>query len=134
MNEAKAKQIGLNFTGCYNSDKEVVKAEAKRIRKLGFNAYVVTNRASKLSRGQRSGITGWSVYTCERYCAFKSLERLKERKNAIPSRLEQAKIDYQNAVKEIREDETVINDEIAVNNQKLMRIWNSDTRQYESYL
>jgi len=112
MNEQKARAEGLSFTGCYKRDKEVVKEEAKRIRKLGFKARIVTEYANPLSRGQNAGITGWSVYACKRYFANQNLEENKRRKAAIPSRLEKAKADYEEAVRLILSAEAKIDEEI----------------------
>jgi len=120
MNEQKARQEGLSFTGCYERDKESVKEEAKKIRKLGFKARVVTKYANPLSRGQNTGITGWSVYADKKYFASKALEENKKRKEAIPSRLEKAKEDYKAAVQKIKEDEAALEINIAKNNRDLL--------------
>lgn len=60
MTERKARDEGLTFTGFYTSEnKEWSKAEAKRLRGLGFRAFVV----EKYSKGRAgTGRTGWSVW------------------------------------------------------------------------
>ena len=103
MKESQAIEEGLSFTGWYKQIKSETVEEAKRIRKLGFKAKVVTVYASRYARGQNTGITGWSVYACKKYFADKSLKELIQRKAAIPSLLTKAKEDYDKAVQKIND-------------------------------
>lgn len=65
MNEKEAMAQGYQFTGIYEraTKKDIVKAQAATLRKLGNKAIVVKVPDSKYSRGPRS--YGWSVYWIE---------------------------------------------------------------------
>ncbi len=112
MNERQAEQEGYQFTGHYSHDRNEQKANAKKIREeTGYSAIVVNTPTSKLSRGSHE--MGYSVYAEKKYFLKKSLDSYQQRLSAIPTRMADAEIAYQEALSKIRIDEQNCKDQIA---------------------
>jgi hypothetical protein len=104
MTEKQASINGYEFTGHYSHDKENQKNEAKKIRKLGFKACVVSIPPNKYSRGHHG--TGYSVYAEKKYFDEKVKKDLLKRLESIPSRKEQAYLKYLEIIKGIEKEES----------------------------
>ena len=91
MNERKAREEGLSFTGIYSHDKNEVKERIVKERKERPKARIVlaTVPPDKLSRGHHG--TGYSAYADEVYFAYenmKSFENYSASYNASIKRIE----------------------------------------------
>ena len=91
MNERKAREEGLSFTGIYSHDKEEVKERISKERKERPKARIilVTVPPNKLSRGHHG--TGYSAYADEVYFAYENMKAFKnysESYNASIKRIE----------------------------------------------
>jgi hypothetical protein len=62
MTEKEAKMKGYQYTGHYSRYKEEMKAKIQELKNLGFKAVLVPVKANPYSRGQNTGITGYSIY------------------------------------------------------------------------
>lgn len=97
MNEREARAQGLNFTGMYNSNKEITKREIEAARKKYPRARIVLVRepVDKLSRSYTPGACGWSAYADNKYSAYQTLERLGNIEERHTKRLDTINNDYQ---------------------------------------
>lgn len=75
MNEKQAIDSGLHFTGCYDKDKEVVKARVNELRskRPGAKICLVNVPHSKLSRSGPG--MGYAIYGDELYSDYEMVER-----------------------------------------------------------
>ena len=74
MNKHTAESKGCDFTGGYSWDKDEVQKRLYEYRKKypDCKFYLVSEPPNPLSRGHHG--TGYSVYACKKYNAYKSLE------------------------------------------------------------
>jgi len=72
MNENKARELGLSFTGLYSSDKKEFDKSFVKYKLAHPKARIVKvwTPTSKLSRGWCAGAGGWSAYADEKYFAY----------------------------------------------------------------
>ena len=119
MNERQALSEGLSFTGCYKRsyEKELVKAEAKRIRDLGFRAVVVEEVSSRYDRGGRR--VGYSVYAEEKYFISKILKNLKSNIESFPARRQRAEEDFKKTMEGLEKEEKEFQEKIKELEEKL---------------
>jgi len=107
MNEKEAVEKGLQFTGCYNFFKEVVRLRIEEDKKKYPNAkiYLVPVKGSKLSRGGAKD--GYSAYACPKYFAYKMIESLGGSADVygrFEKNIDQAKKIYDESVKKATEN------------------------------
>lgn len=94
MNEKRAQQEGLSFTGIYvrSYESDKAKERAKEIRKQGYKAVMV----------QVDG--GVSVYAEEKYFIDKQMREIKKRLAAVDRQKEYAKEKYEQELQKIEDN------------------------------
>ena len=118
MNKKQVIKEGLLFTGMCTDDKEEAKAEAAKIRKLGFK--------SKIFIVQANSNTKWSVYACEKYFADKNIKTLTSRLELISSTFKKIQTIYKEAANDFKKEKTRIQRELKKNKIILGAIFDKD--------
>lgn len=117
MNERKAIQEGLSFTGSYSHYKDEQKVEAQKIRARGFRAVVVTIPHNPLSRSNNGN--GYSVYADEKYFANELLEKDVRSLDLIPNVRQQILKENQERLDMVSAEEKKLKERIQKNKELL---------------
>jgi hypothetical protein len=111
MTEHEARKHGLQYTGHYNNDKEIVKAKAEEIRKSGFRAVVVTIPHSPLSRGY--GGTGYTVYVERKYALSNSAVEYRKQLEREADSYKRLQDEYEKKLAEMKESYDKVRERLA---------------------
>ncbi|MHA1410895.1 MAG: hypothetical protein ACTSQY_11405 [Candidatus Odinarchaeia archaeon] len=93
MNERQAIEKGYSFTGVYKNNKEDVKA-----RKVEFKSYktvIVPVKANPYSRGQKTGITGYSLYAEQKYFVDQRIKELEKEVDSFTNKMRDLSYEFE---------------------------------------
>ena len=112
MNKTQAENEGFKSTNLFffSNKRKNAETTTKDIHDQGFEARIVTVHSDLNENDQN--IIGLEIYACKKYFANLELQILKKRKEKIPSKVEQARIDYQNAINKIEQEQISIQNDI----------------------
>ena len=124
MTKKQAQEQGLHFTGIYNRDKEETQkriAEA-RIKYPKARIVLVPERANPLSRGQNTGIVGYSAYADYIYSAYEQVHNASKIIDSYQTNYDFYKKQFDEKIKELDERklaaETRLNEANEILNKK----------------